>query len=59
MTAGQALVSYVHRRSGERLQPDLAAVGSSVAAVRRVVPHLVDGELAIGNLAGEHTWQET
>lgn len=59
MTAGQALVSHVHRRSGERLQPDLAAVGSSAAAVRHDVPHLVEGEQGFGNLAGEHTGQDT
>ena len=52
MTAGQALVTYVHRRSGERLQPDQATLGSHIAAVRHIVPHLVDEEQAIGNLAG-------
>lgn len=57
MTAGQALVTYVHRRSDGRLQPDLATIAGHGTAVQYVVPHLVDEEQAIGNLAARYPRQ--
>ncbi|MEU8660251.1 hypothetical protein [Actinoplanes philippinensis] len=58
MTAGQALVNYVHRRSERELHPDPAATDSHVSAIRHVVVHLVDEEQAIGNLAGQKTFSD-
>jgi hypothetical protein len=48
LATGQALVNYIYRASGQRLMPDLSALGHRHEVITAIVEHLVQDESIIG-----------
>jgi hypothetical protein len=50
MVAGQAFVQYAYRKTGDRLKPNMSALGGRTDETRLIAAHTLDEERILGNL---------